>query len=179
MISTESVTDKILNTKLQDVAVREMLAMSDAFSQIYDVTRRKRVFVGTAEWSAVISITDVSVNAAEYFFDSVVLDKKVFSVSDHSRIMLNDELQAVAIHDNGSEVNLIHEKLWHKLGHRLDEHINWNIERYDSEKAKKEIEKYGYTQSSGNLLRVCHDVYVDFGGMTTKAYVFVVRSLHA
>ena len=95
--------------------------------------------------------------------------------SGRAKVTLDNQLQVTALLDDGSELNLLPRRIFERLDIPIDTEIDWRINGYDT-KAREELETL---DRKGNLLGVCHDVWVDIGGVAVKQHIFVVEYTNA
>jgi len=167
-ITAEDVGRKIMEAPVQ-LRMCELLAVSPGVvTYLHDQTRKRRVPLGAvSSASAEDNVISADSNLAQ-------VDKSLYAVpSPRAKVVLDEELQVEALLDDGSELNLMGQGTFEKLGHPLDSDITWRINGYDSG-AEKELEELG---KKGGVLGVCHDVSVDVGGVMVKQHIFVVTHL--
>lgn len=85
--------------------------------------------------------------------------------SARAKVILEGDLKVHALLDNGSEINLMPQRVFKHLDLPIDEDIQWRINTYNTE---SETEAHG-------CLGVCHSVSVDLGGVEAKVPIFVVE----
>jgi hypothetical protein len=95
--------------------------------------------------------------------------------SGQAKVTLDDQVQVTALLDDGSELNLLPRRIYEQLDLPIDTEIDWRINGYDT-KAKEELEGL---DRRGNLLGVCHDVWVDIRGVGVKQHLFIIEHANA
>ena len=179
-IGTEAIADLVLKSRVENLTVEQLLAVSgDVSSFIHEKTRKRRVQLPETATrpTATNALLSAPATAIEGDVNAVTTDTFYALPSGQAKTILDDELQVTATFDDGSELNLMSEGTWRHMSHPVDMEINWRINGYDTEAAQEELAARGYTQEKGNLLGVCHDVVVEIGGIAVKAHIFVVRHL--
>lgn len=163
-ITTEDVGRKVMDAPIQ-LKMSELLAVSsDVAGYIHDQTRRRRIPIDAA-----VSSILMDANAG-----SVAAETPLYAcASGRAKCRLNEDIEVEAALDDGSELNVMNEGLWKRLGHPIDTEIDWTINGYDSN-AEQEVKDL---KKKGNLIGVCHNVKVDIGGVEVKQHIFVVYRL--
>jgi hypothetical protein len=71
--------------------------------------------------------------------------------------------------DNGSEINLIPQRVWERLALPIDTTINWSLDGF--KKAKE--------PDANALMRVCHEVKLSISRVEATVPVFIVNDANA
>ena len=177
-INASDIGEKIMNASVQ-LTIRDILAVSnDVSNYLHEQTRKKRIpleAAGAAEGSQPDPVNAATTNA-EVNQTTVQPPKTFYALpSGQAKVILNDEVSVVGTLDDGSELNLIPERIYKRLSHPIDKNIDWRINGYDARRTE-EIEEL---DSKNCVLGVLHDVLVDIGGVAVKAHVFVVKHCNA
>ena len=170
-IGIAEVGEKITNAPIM-LSIKEFLAVSPEMSEyIHEWTGRKRIPIeDSAATSAVEYEADVQVATIAN------VAKPYYAISySCTKIVLNDTVHVEGLLEDGSELNLMAEKVYKELRHPIDGNIQWKINGFDSRVKEELDERYG--ADSGNVLGVLYNVMVDIGGIEVKQHIFLVRYL--
>jgi len=127
-IGVAEVEEKIMNAPIM-LSIKEFLAVSPEMSgYIHEQTRRKRIPVedSSAMASAATSAPDYEADVRAATIDTV--SKPYYTIpSGHAMVVLDDKVRVESLLDDGSELNLMAEKVCKELGHPIDGNIQWRI----------------------------------------------------
>jgi hypothetical protein len=97
--------------------------------------------------------------------NSITMKPLYVCPSARAKVTLEGNLKVRALLDNGSEVNLMPQRVFKHLDLPIDKDIQWRINTYDT----------GSKTEAHGCLGVCHGVSVDLGGVEAKVPIFVVE----
>ena len=162
-ISTAQIAEKIMDAPVQ-LSMREILAVStDISGYINEQTRKRRVPLDPTVPSTVSNTANVSSASA----DPGHLKQLYACPSGRAKVTIDREVSIDALLDNGSEVNIMPQRIFEQTNLPIDTEIRWRINAYDS-KTNAKLDEHG-------PIGVCHDVPVDIGGVEVKQAIFVVK----
>jgi len=152
-----------------NLVLREVLAASsDLSSYLHDQTRKRRMPLETNETNSnstqFVPESDetqtATVSRAEW-------EKAYYALpSGHVRVGLPGDIAVSALLDHGSEINLMPLRVFERLNWPIDMNIDWTINGYDPDIAKK--------AKAEGVLGVLHDIPLEIGGLVVKQQIFVV-----
>jgi hypothetical protein len=144
------------------LTLKELMATApDLFNYFHEITRKRRIPVpGTTPTDSVIS----SATAA-----SVTRQPLYACPAGRVKAVIEDSLILSALLNNGSEINLMPQRVWERLDQPIDTTINWSLDGF---KKTKE-------QDCKTVLGVCHDVKVNIEEVKSQISIFVVNDANA
>ena len=160
-VNVADISEKFLDA-IVPISLRDMMGLSGEFAEgiIELAKRRKRPvedYMVLDEKEATTAVQSVMVGEVHSLYACP---------SGRATTIVDGRFEVEALLDGGSELNVMPERVWKRLGIPIDTDINWKIGGY-REGAEAE-------QGKG-LLGVCHDVKMTIGGVHFKVPVFIVE----
>ena len=144
-ITIEQIGEKIMNTSIS-LSFGEFLAASpDLAAQFSEQARKRRRPIenppgNTANTNSIASSTQVN---------SITNNPLYACSSGRAKVLLEDTLKVEALCDDGSEINLMPQRIFEKLNIPIDTNIDWRIDAMHQQKKPQSRINYSelYTES--------------------------------
>ena len=175
-VSVAQVGERVMDTIIP-LPLRDIVAVAPGIAgYMHEQTRRKRVPINAStanaegEYHATQSDGDATTPKSEAYSRSVSTEFATplyACASAKAPVTIDKRLEAEALLDDGSEVNLIAKRAFDELGLPIDTEVAWKITGYNEQTEAK--------LSDGGVIGVCHDVSVNIGGVGIPVHLFVVE----
>src|SRR5436305_10455299 len=176
-VSVAQVGERVMDTIIP-LPLRDIVAVAPGIAgYMHEQTRKKRVPINDSttastegEYHATQSDGDATTPKSEGYSRSVSTEFATplyACASARAPVTIDKRLEAEALLDDGSEVNLIAKRAFDELGLPIDTEVAWKITGYNEQTEAK--------LSDGGVIGVCHDVSVNIGGVGIPVHLFVVE----
>jgi hypothetical protein len=159
--------EKLMDTPVA-LTLREVLAASSEVSTyVYDMTRKRRRVIDPNLEAMVMPTEPVPTSVPPVVHINASTITPMYACpSGRAKVMVDGHLRVDALLDNGSEVNLMPQRIFEQLDLPIDTDIGWKINTFTT----------GSDTEAHGCLGVCHAVPVDIGGVEVRIPIFIVEN---